>query len=67
MDEATSRRPNVPLVVESIVRDVYFGWRLLWKNVTVPLMSVLVAPALSALIPALRATHVDPMTTLRND
>jgi ABC-type antimicrobial peptide transport system permease subunit len=37
------------------------------RSVALPLMSVLVAAASSAVIPALRATHVDPMTTLRND
>ena len=37
------------------------------RSVALPLMSVLVAAALSALIPALRAIHVDPMSTLRHD
>jgi hypothetical protein len=37
------------------------------RSVAVPLMSMLVTAARSALIPAIRATHVDPMTTLRND
>jgi hypothetical protein len=40
MDDTTSRRPTVSLVVESIVRDVYFGCRLLWKNVTVTVVAV---------------------------
>ena len=39
MDNATSR-PNVALIVESIVRDVYFGCRLLWNNVTVTVVAV---------------------------
>ena len=114
MDGATSRRRNVSVLVESIVRDFYFAFRLLrntspcrlwlWSpcrsrsaiglavgiaggfagsrfimallyqvqptdasSVALPLVSILSAAALSALVPALRAIHVDPMTSLRSD
>ena len=40
MDDTTSRWPNVSLLVDSIVRDVYFVCRLLWKNVTVTAVAV---------------------------
>jgi hypothetical protein len=40
MDGTTSRWPNVSLMIESIARDVSYAGRLLWKDLTATVVTV---------------------------
>jgi hypothetical protein len=41
MEGTTSRWPNVPLLIESIARDVSYAGRLLWKDLTATVVTVI--------------------------